>query len=151
MEGLGTWAPPFSLSRLGGRDRSSLTYTPGCRLHGGAAAGLAETEGRSTESTVPRLQTSDPDTDPAHLEWGSGGLQRHEGVPQGMVPQAGRAAACRGWQLGSSWKERHGQIPVKGLGLWGTEEGGPSFRGAGNQAPRASQVGSMVKFRNLDS
>lgn len=97
MERPGTWAPPFSLDRLGGRDRFSLTYIPGCRLHGGAPAGLAEAEGRNTASSIPSLQTGNPDPDPAHPERGSGGLQRDEDLPQGMALRRGYGPAWRGW------------------------------------------------------
>lgn len=93
MEGLGTWAPPFSLYRLGRERQILLNIHPGGRLHGGAPAGLAETERRSTASAVPSLQTGDPDPDPAHPEWGAGGLQRHEDLPQGMAPRARHGSA----------------------------------------------------------
>lgn len=99
MEGLGTWAPPFSLNRSGGRDRFSLTYIPDCRLHGGAPAGLAEAEGRNTASAIPSLQAGNPDPDPAHPERGSGGLQRDEDLPQGMALRRGYGPAWEGGHI----------------------------------------------------
>lgn len=86
MEGLRTWALTFSLNRLGRRERHILLNThPCCRLHSGAPVGLAEAEGRGAASAIPDFQTGDPDPDPAYPEWGSGGLQRDEDLPQGMA------------------------------------------------------------------